>query len=141
LEMAEDKTGGPSFSVAVIVNARGQILFLQRSPSAALGPGQWGFPGGKLEAGEDPVGGMERELREELGDGIRMQREAVLGPVPAEGLPGGLIYLFRYRWLGGAIVISSEHSRFAWVDAATFPSLDVMAGVRADLAYFGLWNL
>jgi 8-oxo-dGTP pyrophosphatase MutT (NUDIX family) len=139
--MADAAPRGTVFSVAVIVNARGQILFLQRSPNNPRAPGKWGFPGGGVEAGEDPVGAMEREMREELGEGVRVQREAVMGPVPAEGVTGGLVYLFRYRWLGGAITLNEEHVRFAWVDAATFPSLEVMHGVRADLAYFGLWNL
>lgn len=132
---------GPAFAVAVIIDSRGRILFLERAPDDSYAPGKWGFPGGKVEAGEDPVQGMEREMREEVGGGVRVQREAVLGPVPAEGFPGARIYLFRYRWLGGPIALSDEHTRYAWVDQAAFPALDVMHGVRADLAYFGLWNL
>jgi 8-oxo-dGTP diphosphatase len=138
--MSDTMGGGQGYAVAVIVNARSQILFLQRSPQASLGPNKWGFPGGRLAPGENPETAMIREMFEELGPGIRTQRQAIFGPVPAQGIPGAFVYLFRYRWLGGAVRLNPEHSRFAWVDAATFPSLDVMDGVEADLAYFGLWT-
>ena len=42
------------------------MLIAQRPAGKALA-GRWEFPGGKLEPGEDPRAGLERELREELG--------------------------------------------------------------------------
>jgi len=44
----------------------GRVLIAQRPPGKALA-GRWEFPGGKLDEGEDPYGGLVRELREELG--------------------------------------------------------------------------
>ncbi len=49
-----NKDGGPPF------------LLSRRLPNAHLA-GYWEFPGGKLEAGEDPVSALKRELQEELG--------------------------------------------------------------------------
>lgn len=42
-----------------------KYLILLRSSNAALFPNHWDFPGGKLEDGEDPVKGIEREISEE----------------------------------------------------------------------------
>lgn len=50
----------------VMVDARGRVLLAQRPPGKHLA-GFWEFPGGKLEPGEAPGAGLERELREELG--------------------------------------------------------------------------
>jgi len=50
----------------VITNPSGQILIAKRPDSAHQG-GLWEFPGGKLEAGEERLTGLRRELQEELG--------------------------------------------------------------------------
>jgi 8-oxo-dGTP diphosphatase len=52
-------------SAGVIVE-RGRVLLTQRKAGAHLA-GAWEFPGGKVEAGEDPRAALRRELAEELG--------------------------------------------------------------------------
>lgn len=54
-------------------DAAGRILVAQRPPGKHLA-GSWEFPGGKLEPGEARAAGLARELREELGIGIRDPR-------------------------------------------------------------------
>ena len=48
---------------AIIFNREGQILLLKHRFRAGSG---WGLPGGFLEAGEQPIDALRRELREEL---------------------------------------------------------------------------
>ena len=45
---------------------------------------------------------------------------------------------FRYLWQGGEIALNAEHTRYAWTAPGALAGMDVMDGVRADLAYFGL---
>lgn len=52
-------------AAAVIIEA-GRVLLTQRKRGTHLA-GAWEFPGGKVEAGEDPREALVRELREELG--------------------------------------------------------------------------
>ncbi len=52
--------------VAAVIRRDGRILIGQR-PRASRHGLKWEFPGGKVEAGEDPRRAIERELREELG--------------------------------------------------------------------------
>lgn len=57
----------PRVIVVAGLIARGEtVLLAQRLPGKHL-TGYWEFPGGKLEAGEDPRSALERELTEELG--------------------------------------------------------------------------
>lgn len=51
---------------AVIKNDENQVLLVQRS-HAMPHPGQWEFPGGKVEKGEKHTAALKREIREELG--------------------------------------------------------------------------
>ncbi len=56
-------------SAAVLLHGD-RVLLTRRPPEAPLG-GLWEFPGGKLEDGESPEEALSREIREELGIGIR----------------------------------------------------------------------
>ena len=49
---------------AIILNDSGQVLLLKHRFRAGSG---WGLPGGFLEAGEQPLEALRRELREEIG--------------------------------------------------------------------------
>lgn len=63
-------------AAAVVVDARGRVLLSQRPDHVHQG-GLWEFPGGKLEAGETPQAGLERELREELGINLHAARPLI----------------------------------------------------------------
>lgn len=53
-------------AAAALINERSEVLLAQRPAHKAL-PGQWEFPGGKIELDETPEAALIRELREELG--------------------------------------------------------------------------
>jgi len=51
---------------AGVIVEEGRVLLTQRRAGTHL-EGAWEFPGGKVQAGEDPRDALRRELREELG--------------------------------------------------------------------------
>lgn len=134
-----EKRPGRVVAVAVIEDDQGRILFLLRSNRLIAGPGKWGFAGGGVEAGESPEEAMNREIAEELGQEVRLELESRIGPVPGLGQAHLIVHLFKYRWLGGEVMLNEEHTRFAWITEAEFRTLDVIAGVDADLTYFEIW--
>lgn len=57
----------PHEDVAVGLLRRDGRVLIQRRPAEGLLGGLWEFPGGKVEAGEEPAEAVVRELAEELG--------------------------------------------------------------------------
>ncbi len=130
------------FSICLIENARGELLFLKRAEDRPLGPGLWGFPAGHIEAGESPRECALRELREEIGTEIEVEELRALGPL-RDSLYGGVyeIHLYHLRYLRGAVRLNHEHTTHLWADAATCRTLATMAGIEEDIALLGIWPL
>ncbi len=59
-------------TAAVIVDS-GRVLVAQRPPGGRH-PGEWEFPGGKIEPGETARECVARELKEEMGVALRVGR-------------------------------------------------------------------
>jgi ADP-ribose pyrophosphatase YjhB (NUDIX family) len=81
--------GNPVPACAALVMAGGRLLLARRArpPYARM----WDVPGGFLEAGEDPPRSLRRELREEIGVGVR--RATLLGFASDRYGRGGVIVL------------------------------------------------
>jgi 8-oxo-dGTP diphosphatase len=57
-------------AVGILLQPVGRFLLTSR-PAGKVYAGYWEFPGGKLEAGEDVLQALARELQEELGISVR----------------------------------------------------------------------
>ncbi|WP_437967201.1 8-oxo-dGTP diphosphatase MutT [Sorangium sp. So ce260] len=66
MSAASDPSPALVLVAAAVIIERGRVLLTQRKAGAHL-EGAWEFPGGKVEAGEDPRDALVRELREEIG--------------------------------------------------------------------------
>lgn len=91
--------------------------------------GQWEFPGGKLEPGEDPVAGLRRELREELGIEVTVG-EALCGP-----RDGGWditdrhrMYLWFAQLSAGVPQPLADHDELRWLSPPDFLSVPWLTG-------------
>jgi 8-oxo-dGTP pyrophosphatase MutT (NUDIX family) len=97
----------------------GRYLYLLRNDSKH--PGTWGLPGGKLEAGETLLGGMERECIEELGF-----FPTYLRLIPLEKFTSADGAFSYHTWVclvqeEFIPVLNHEHLGYAWIDKGHFP--------------------
>ncbi len=118
--------------VAAVVR-RGDAILVTRRPDRPGRPGQWEFPGGKVEAGEAEPEALRRELLEELGC------HAEVGALllrHAHRYPDREVELAFYRCAlpPGAVPAAIGVAEIAWAREGTLASYDFLEADRAVLA-------
>lgn len=110
-----------------LVNAAGEVLICQR-PAHKIYPGEWEFPGGKVEPGEDAMTALRRELHEELGITVSAARPLIrlqhVYPELAVDLDTWLVS----GWQGEPR--SNEHPAQAWIAREELPNRNLLAADR-----------
>jgi 8-oxo-dGTP diphosphatase len=122
--------------VGAVVHFHGKVLILRRSPGDGFLPGIEELPSGGVEAGEDLIRALQRELAEEIGR---------TGPVT---LDPGFVASFDYvsgsgrraRQLtfsiphdGQPVILSEEHTGSRWIDPEGIGSSDVTRETAATI--------
>ena len=116
---------GRSVRAVIVVGTR--CLVIQRRPDAKHWPGQWEWPGGKVEAGDQgAIVSLKREVREETG--LEIDVLGALGAFKFE--VNGLeieAECFLAAPTGGALRICHEHVDFQWCPISALTSLDFLS--------------
>lgn len=116
--------------VAGLIERDGQILICQRR-AGQQHPLKWEFPGGKVEAGEDPTEALRRELNEELGIEIEASDEITRFDYQYPDRDPILLIFFRVRRYSGGI-INRIFAEIRWAAPAELPQFDFLEG---DIAF------
>jgi len=78
MSLESEKEVEAYISLGIIQNENGEVLIIQRAKEEK-GTGEvnltWAFPGGKIEEGEDNVGACAREVLEETGFSVEINKE------------------------------------------------------------------
>ena len=102
-------------SKVLIVNENREILVLRRSQTDDRRPGQWDFPGGWVDAGEDTLAAVKRESIEEAGVTLSDPKLVFAFSEMTEGYGGGTWILFVDHITGSPkVTVSHEHDTHAW---------------------------
>jgi 8-oxo-dGTP diphosphatase len=119
---------------AVVIDAGGRVLLGRRADT-----GQWSLPAGAVDPGEQPAEAAVREVLEETG--VRVAVERLAGVALREFVyPHGdvcqyLTVWFRCAVLGGTAVPNDEESSaVGWYSPDALPDLDALDRLRIDTA-------
>lgn len=117
---------------AIITNSKNEILACQRNSMTSL-PGKWEFPGGKIETNESKKSAIIREIKEELGVTIEVEREdsPVLYQYPSFHIS---LYPFHCKIISNVEPQALEHAQIKWISWADASHLDWSEADRVILA-------
>lgn len=116
-------------ALALIRDAEGRILLARPT----YPPGLWNLPGGRIERDESPHDGLVREVLEETGLDVRVDRLVLVDVSRLEYVT----FTFACSILGGRLVPSAgEIAAVRWIDEEEIPRLapQVRATVRSAIA-------
>lgn len=115
---------------ALIQDGYGRYLVIKRSIASKTNAGQWDFPGGKIDTGETFDVALIREIAEETGLSVSLER--VLGAGESESPQWKVVYIFmRARFVSGSIRLSEEHDEFAWLTPMELANANLCPQFRA----------
>ncbi len=121
-------------AVAAIIFKDDKILAMKRSQSKDAGPGLWETLSGRIEADEEPLEAVKREIMEECGLNVVIDSRPVAAyHAQRKGKPMILI-IYRAQYLSGSVIQSEEHDDFAWVTPDEFAELSSLKKL-VDVVY------
>jgi ADP-ribose pyrophosphatase YjhB (NUDIX family) len=100
---------------AVIVDGQGRVLLCHRTDVD-----MWNLPGGAVDEGEAPWQAVVREVREETGLDVRIERLAIVDHRPGKG---EVVFTFTCAITGGTLATSNESDQLDWFAPEALPPI------------------
>jgi|SRR3989344_390124 len=107
-----------------IIKKGNNFLILLRSSQAEFFPNYWDFPGGKLEKGEEPYIGIEREVLEETNLKIKAKKVTGIYEMTLKDTLHRFV-IYNTDLLSDNIKLSHEHEEFRWATKEKILNLQV----------------
>ncbi|MEX2541641.1 MAG: NUDIX domain-containing protein, partial [Trueperaceae bacterium] len=84
------------------------------------GPGLWETLSGRVRPGEDPLAAIRREIAEECGLEVELDRQPVTAYPARRNDEPMVVIVYRGRVVGGKVTPSDEHDAFDWLTPDEF---------------------
>lgn len=140
VHMAEEY--GKWFSIATkgIIFYEGKFLIVKRSPHSYEASSTWEVPGGAMEVGEAPESSLLREIKEETGADVEIVRYLYSWKIPRNELHQTVGLTFLCKAKDNKVIISHEHSDYAWIHPNEILMYNFSQGILEDLKKLN-WDL
>jgi 8-oxo-dGTP pyrophosphatase MutT (NUDIX family) len=125
-------------AAAVILNAAGETLIVQRGPTAPTYPDHWGVITGFVDPGETPEQAALREIAEELGVTAHIQRSGEAFLVDAGHFVARIWPFLCAIDRPDEIQLHPENQRYEWVPIASVFTRPTLPRLDQDFRALGL---
>ncbi|WP_043932962.1 NUDIX hydrolase [Bacillus sp. EB01] len=103
-------------AVKGVIVHEGKVLIVQRSAYDEAGAGTWECPGGKLDFGEELESALQREIHEETGMAVSVEKLLYAATFKTNSTRQVVILTYLCRSTTGEVFLSGEHSNFLWAE-------------------------
>ncbi len=119
-------------ALKAIIIYQQKALIIQRSYGDVSGSGSWEFAGGKLEFGEELEAGLKREIMEEVGLTVKVERLLYASTFQSKENRQTVILNYLCRSFTDQVTLSEEHEHYLWADQKTMKKY-LAKGILHDL--------
>lgn len=113
---------------AIIVNSSNEVLLCHRTDYD-----MWNLPGGGMDGNESPWDGIKREVKEETGLEVRVEK---LISVYSKSYKNHLVFLFLCKKVGGNIEINDEARDIKYFNKDELPKNTIQKHKERIADYF-----
>ncbi len=117
-----------------IIEHNGKILLVKEAPNnEGTNPGLWDLPGGRIAFGEKPIDALRREVREEVGLDIEVERPVYLDEwrPKIENLQRQIVGAYVVcRAKSNQVRLSGDHAEFQWLNPRDAQQLPLMTTIK-----------
>ncbi|MGE8205413.1 NUDIX hydrolase [Heyndrickxia sp. NPDC080065] len=106
----------------VILN-EGKVLIVKRAIDDEIGGGTWECVGGKIEFGEDLEIALVREIKEEVGLNVTVEKILYATTFKTDPTRQVVILTYLCRSENKHVILSKEHTDYQWATKKQFKSL------------------
>lgn len=103
-------------SMKGMILCNNKVLILKRALKTNFGGGNWEFPGGKLEFGEELTDGLKREIMEETGLTIKVKKILYATSFRIQENKQVIIMNYLCQSNSNEVKLSDEHTEYMWAD-------------------------
>lgn len=127
---------------AIVRDGDGRLLVIRRGRPP--GAGLWSIPGGRVEPDEAPEDAVRREVQEETGLDVKVERVAGTVVLPSAS-PADSYRVTDYLaslngGSGGRLVAGDDAADARWVTQEELTTLETTAGLEAALTSWAIWS-
>jgi mutator protein MutT len=115
----------------------GKILLLKRATDTPQAD-TWGVPGGKLEKGESPLDALLREVYEEIGINLKIDKLTFIKTLYIQYKIDYIFYMYykSFSDFDPEIQLSQEHQGYTWTTPEEAIKMPLIAGGAQALEYY-----
>lgn len=124
-------------AVKGIVRYDNRILIVQRA-TADSGGGTWECPGGKIDFGELPEDSLIREIREETGLTVTVDRIAYASSLMTHTDRQVILLVYFCTATTRTVELSDEHDAYIWADESTLRQ-QIAPNILADFERYQIF--
>ncbi len=101
-----------------MVDEEDNLLLLKRGMDRPHKPGVWDIPGGRLDVGENPFTGLQREVKEETGLDVEIGSPIDVNHFVRDDGQQITMLIFKCAPKHKSVLLSNEHEAYSWVHLA-----------------------